>query len=262
MKRYLDNIINGRTINANGFFKACEKKGISRTLVREVFTISAPTTNAKNQYIFTIGDDALYQATFARFYAQDEDRKVEASLHGSSKAAKSACGALVYRQHYQDKMGQSLFFEDNECLQLPSSSTTLIIVENANTFIKLSPSVVPTLDLEKVPIVWGRGADITGEQYVTFLRQYKQIVCFFDYDLGGLKIYASLYQKLGDRLSFYMQPKLDAALAQYGMPLTPNQYIAIQRTVVDETSGRVAEALLRHKKWLEQEVLQAKLLQG
>lgn len=262
MQKYLDNILRGRHLNVSAFFKACEKKGISRVTVRDIFEIKSCNCGARNQYFLTVKDPEQYQQYFSRFHERDDDKKVEASLHGSSKGAKSACGALVYRSNYQDAMGDSLLFQDNKCLQWPSITESLLIVENANTFVKLSPDVVPNIDLEAMPVIWGRGTDITGAQYLDLLSRYKRIVCFFDYDLGGLKIYSSLYQNLGSRLSLYVHPQLESCLKDFGMPLSQSQYVAIQNISVDDTSKQVADALLTHKKWLEQEVLQAQIIKG
>lgn len=262
MHRYLDTILNNKHINVSAFFKACEKKGISRNTVREVFNIKLCDCGARNKYFLTIRDKDLYASHFSRFHDHDDDAKVKASLHGSSKTAKSACGALVYREHYQDPVGTSLLFQDNTCLQMPSKTDRLLIVENANNFVKLSPDSVPNIDLDVTPIIWGRGTDITGIQYLDLLQQYKSIVCFFDYDLGGLRTYASLYQHLGARLSFYIHPQLERSLESYGTSLTQSQYISIQNVWVDESSKQVADTLLTHKKWLEQEVLQADIIKG
>jgi hypothetical protein len=260
ISKYLASIAEGKPISARSFMNSCKREGISNETVREVFTIESSQAGQRNNYLFKIVSLDLYEKTFFRFLMSDEDDKVDAALKGSSKRGKTSGGILNLFDNYRAKVGHSIVFKDGKCDFEPPASNTLLVIENLNVVIKLLPETLPDIDIATLPMAYGKGLEIASPQFHSFLTHFDKIICFFDYDLGGLKVYKSLYEQLGNRVTYYLHPQLDDALNKYGQTLTNKQYLALSDKAVDENSAKVVRLLLKHKKWLEQEILQAKLL--
>lgn len=257
-KQYLHNIRDKKHINVRSFYHACEKRGINIEMVRKIFEIRQCACGARNKYFLTVLDEDLYRQHFSRFFVIDDDHKVNAALHGSSKRGNVNAGILNYFVNYKTTIGQSLIFVDGICLQPPTHGGSVLLVENINTAIKLSPAVVPDLNLDELPIIYSKGNEIASDQFRGFLGEFDNVICFFDYDVGGLKTFKSLHDYLGNKATFYTHPNLDYLLKEFGKKLTEKQFISLQELAVNKETSVVVAALRDKRKWLEQEIFQAK----
>jgi hypothetical protein len=259
-KRYLKDINDSKHINVRSFFNACDKVKIGTNVVRQIFSIKQCDCGSRNKYMLVIVDDVLYEHYFSKFFIKDDDSKVSAALKGSSKRGSVNGGILNYFERYDDLSGQSLIFKEGQCLRSPKHQGRVIIIENINTVIKLSPNVLPDIDLKNVPIIYGKGTEISSSQYQEFLSEFDDVICFFDYDIGGLKMFRTLYGYLGSKARLYAHPSLEDAIMRFGVSLSDKQFLDLGHYYVDESSEFIIKLLMKHKKWLEQEVFQAKIL--
>ena len=258
LSKHVKKIIEGEPIPIRNFTKLCSEIGIGRDVIGKTFYIRP--YNCENPKLFTLSikDMRKFNETFLRFTYKDNNSKVSAALSGNSKRGKVNAGILNYFDNCSSKQGRTLLFEDNKCLTPPPKKDSIIIVENLSTFINLSIEIMPTLDMKDTPIIYGKGGEIRSNQFNSFLAGYKNIICFFDYDLGGIDIYNVLYGKFGSKVIFYKHPELKKIIPIFGNALTDNQIDKLGAVTRTKESSPIITLMLKHKKWLEQEVLQSK----
>ena len=82
-----------------------------------------------------------------------------------------------------------------------SCQKNLVIIENQENFFRYQEFLPQLLSmhlgftessLAKVDIAYGQGNNVTNRLNAEFFAQYQQILCCFDYDLGGLTMFSSL----------------------------------------------------------------------
>lgn len=78
----------------------------------------------------------------------------------------------------------------------------------AHLFEKLNQVFGLQLSLQNTDLLYGSGNQVSHKLNKAFLSEYQSILCFFDYDLGGLKIFSALKNMLGDKVTF-LEPNSD-----------------------------------------------------
>lgn len=252
MKKYIAKILEGKSINYNAFIKSAQKLSISVDEIREVFHI---LHDKKSNYFFEINNQERYEVLFSRFLDENDDQKITAALHGNSKLSKIAYGMLNFKFNYNDTNGVLIMFSE-QCFDFEINKKKLVIIENLNNFADIQ-SNFSDLDLEQFNFIWGKGNEIASVQYVQFLAQYDEIICFFDYDLGGLKAFKSLHNHLGNKVKFYIPTNFDSYINRYGKPINQEQYFKLIHDYNDvEPLTEIIAILVVKKKFLEQETIQ------
>ena len=263
MKNYIKNIKDCKPINYQAFLTACQKAHIGNELFREIFSVSREGKLRKNHYMITVKDNSLFEQYFARYSHVSSDLKVTAALHGNSKTKKINGGILNFKHHLSEPHGISICFCGQSTTFKPTTED-LLIVENLNNFLNPTGTVtgVP-IEFNQMNVIWGSGTDITSEQYLSFLKQYKTIYCFLDYDLGGFKAFKGLNVSLPQsKVIFYQHPMLKEYLEMFGNTISEEQYLELIRFENSPGLEDVISLILSLKSinkppvFLEQETLQ------
>jgi hypothetical protein len=251
-------IIEGKPVPIRDFTKLCSEVGIGRDVIGKTFYIRPSNCKSPKLFTLSIKDMRQFNAIFLRFTYKDNNSKVNAALSGNSKRGKVNAGILNYFDNCSSKQGRTLLFEDSKCLTPPPKKDSIIIVENLSTFLNLSSEIMPAMDMEDTPVIYGKGGEIRSNQFNSFLAGYKKIICFFDYDLGGIDIYNVLHGKFGSKVIFYKHPELKRIIPIFGNALTETQIDKLASIAQTQESSPIITLMLNNKKWLEQEVLQSK----
>jgi len=266
-KRYLNAIKESAPLPLFVFKDWCSKQlDIDNELFSKIFNVT--NSISTKHYLVSIKDTSLYEQYFSRFEYSSNDEKVEATLHGDSKKGKIDGGVLNFKHHYFDQHGISICFRNTKTGFNPSS-TSLLLIENLNNF--LSPNnVFVGIDEEKLKsnVIWSKGQEITSKQYVNFLNKYDQIICFFDFDLGGFEAFKRLKLTLRSdiKLTFYHPVHLAKYLNFFGKNVTDKQYLALRKynniTELNDIINEIVSLKVngrRSIRFLEQEALQIAL---
>ncbi|MEZ7188533.1 DUF2220 family protein [Pseudoalteromonas sp. DY56-GL22] len=266
-KRYLNAIKESAPLPLFVFKDWCSKQlDIDNELFSKIFNVT--NSISTKHYLVSIKDTSLYEQYFSRFEYSSNDEKVEATLHGDSKKGKIDGGVLNFKHHYFDQHGISICFRNTKTGFNPSS-TSLLLIENLNNF--LSPNnVFVGIDEDKLTsnVIWSKGQEITSKQYVNFLNKYDQIICFFDFDLGGFEAFKRLKLTLRSdiKLTFYHPVNLAKYLNFFGKNVTDKQYLALRKynniTELNDIINEIVSLKVngrRSIRFLEQEALQIAL---
>lgn len=254
MKKYLEKILNQEPISYSSFLKQCEKNNISDQKNRTIFSISS--NGKKNQYLLTIKNKQLFEDTFSNFLIKHEDKKVEAALRGNSKKAKSSRSLMIWKENSNGVNSIAIEFNNQDYVLNIDKKKKLIIIENLNNFLNIK-SNFPELDLKEYNFVWGNGNNITDKNFISFLNEYEEVICFFDIDLGGFKMFKSLYNQLNTKIEFYFNDFMKEKIITHGKTITIDQYNTTMKFYKDVPAlNDVLLFINKHQKFAEQEIFQ------
>ncbi len=147
-----------------------------------------------------------------------------------------------------------MIFTDNK-YHFKTVKKKCLLVENFNTFCAIT-DCFSLEQLEGFIIVWSKCNEITSPIYTDFLPSFNEVLCFFDFDLGGLRFIEGLSKRINN-MTIYIPDGIDEYMNRYGNPLTDKQYTElVSKFSTLEALKPMASILLKHKKILEQETLQ------
>ncbi len=174
-----------------------------------------------NKYLLTVIDDAIFQQQLA--LTKPIDTKAAASKQGDSHRKKcSVSYLLVYPSVNVDthdnkidkyKGRPQLVLCDDSSLSINfQCQRTLVIIENQENFFRYQEFLPHLLSMTTksetcFDVAFGQGNNVTNSLNKKFFDQYQQILCCFDYDLGGLTMYSSLTTLTNTQVSFIQPTK-------------------------------------------------------
>lgn len=190
--------------------------------------------------------------------------RIEAAEQGDSHKIKVSSGfLLVYHQALEDSRPDVVYLEQASYLQDFCPKHTLLIVENEENFFlpKLMLKLATTFtgrrfDFTNTDIVLGSGMRATSKLSYNWYRQYNTILCAFDYDTAGLKMYRTLKLHLAEKVQF-LQPK-DYSHYQACFRMKPKTLRCLQECIqIAEELGflGLSATVKRERKFMEQEIL-------
>jgi hypothetical protein len=120
---------------------------------------------------------------------------------------------LVYHGALADRRPAVVVLTASEQQQDFIAKPNALLIENEQNFARPEAMLAfasrccdKILSLENTDVVLAGGNRIVRTLNVTWLAQYRQVLCAFDYDLGGLRIYSSLRDRLGAGVLFVQPP--------------------------------------------------------
>lgn len=166
---------------------------------------------ANNLWLVTCLDDSVLAALEAR--ATTPVSRRGAAGQGDSHRARVTTGfVLVMHDQLPDARPEVVKLSLGQCLQSFTSKRQVLVVENEENFAHCDTMLDfaaqctgAAVSLANTDLVLGAGNRITSELSVNWLSRYDQVLCGFDYDLGGLRMFRTLRQRLGDKAVF-VQP--------------------------------------------------------
>jgi len=207
LERYLAAIRRGEPINYAAFVRRLPAPWRARH--RELFATERVATD---RWRVTCREPAQLEALEARV-RRPRDR-LEATRQGDShRAAGDTAYLLVHHLGLPDARPGVVLLQGRHVLQGFTPRRTALIVENEQNFAR--PRAMRRLASrwsglglgpEEADVILGGGSRINRRAVVDWLSGYERVVCAFDYDLGGLRMFASLRDALGERASLLQPP--------------------------------------------------------
>lgn len=191
--------------------------------------------------------------------------RIEAAEQGDSHKIKVSSGfLLVYHQVLEDSRPDVVYLEQESYLQGFDPKHTLLIVENEENFflpnlmLKLASTFTgQQCNLTNTDIVLGSGNRATSELRYNWYRQYKTILCAFDYDTAGLKMYRTLKLNLAEQIVHFLQPT-DYSQYEACFRMPPKSHSQLLECIqLAEELGflELSATVKKERKFMEQEIL-------
>jgi hypothetical protein len=109
--------------------------------------------------------------------------------------------------------------------------------------------------LENTDLLYGSGNQVSNKLNKAFLSQYESTLCFFDYDLGGLKIFRALKNMLGEKAKFLEPSAKNLKKYFIKKPEKESQYLKALANAEELGLMTLHSLLLSETAFMEQEVI-------
>lgn len=258
---YLDRIEANEPINAGAFFKLLPKR--IRESWFEYFSVKAIDGQLSR---VTPTDIEFFERL--RKQAQPATSRVEASSKGDShKHAVSKAYLMVFSDSGSDLYPEVVVLsgEDVYCKSVPKDK--VLIIENEENFFAWKEMLAfvshslgrPDLTANEVDVIFAGGNRINKQVSLDWIRkQYSEVFCAFDYDLGGLTMFSTL-KKTIDQAQFVMPKSWSDHKDSFRLSpeTSPRLRSAIEKAHQLGFS-ELAEMFSSTRKFMEQEMLLTK----
>ncbi|KAF3976936.1 MAG: hypothetical protein HFP77_10205 [Methylococcales symbiont of Iophon sp. n. MRB-2018] len=260
LQQYLDRIRAGKPINFSRFISLLPES--YKTQKRERFDV---TLQAPQKWLVNCSSDLLQEL---EALAERPTNRLQATDMGDShRFAVSSGFLLVYHQALTDLRPDVVYLEQDNYLQHFQAKKRLLIVENEENFflpqlmLKLATKFTKQqIDLTNTDIALGSGARVTSKLARPWYQQYDHILCAFDYDAAGLKMYRTLKANLGDHIQFLQPHNYSKYQHCFKMkPKTQRQLMECIKLAEQLGFAALAATVQKHKKFMEQEILLLKM---
>ncbi|MDC9725702.1 MAG: DUF2220 family protein [Gammaproteobacteria bacterium] len=256
LKQYLDKIKAGKPINFTRFINLLPS--FYEKQKRDLFSVSL---QSPQKWIVSCSLEVFQEL---EKLAKVPENRIEAAAMGNSHRAKVSSGfLLVYHQNLSDSRPDVVYLEQESYLQCFQSKKYLLIVENeenfflSNSMLKLASIFTnQQIDLTNTDIVLGSGTRVTSRLAQSWYQQYDSILCAFDYDLAGLKMYRTLQANLGEQVHF-LQPQNYSQYEPYFKmkPKTHPQLMECIKLAQQLGFEALANCIKKQRMFMEQEML-------
>ena len=256
LRQYLIQIKSGRTINFSRFISLLPESYDKQKY--ELFNI---TLQAPQKWLVSCSDETL---TEIERLAEKPNTRLQATEMGDSHLVRVSFGfILVYHEALTDNRPDVVYFEQGSYLQGYQAKKRLLIIENEENFFQ--PALMLRLaekfsnkqfDLANTDVALGSGGRVTSKLAVSWYQQYNEILCLFDYDAAGLKMYQTLKAKLGEHVQF-LQPQSYSEYEQYFkmQPKSHSQLVMCINLAEKLGFTGLSKTVKKHRKFMEQEML-------
>lgn len=256
--KYLQSIEQSKAINYSKFLSLLPEK-----LREEVEDKATIDFRSKGSVIVEISCEQLLEELHSLAIAPSS--RVDATLLGDShKVNTSTSYLLAYHQSSVDVHPDTIIGSNDTAHLKFKPKKRLIIVENAELFFaretlfaQMNKAFSLSLSFENTDLVFGAGNQISNKHNYTFINQYDSILCFFDYDFGGLKIYKAMRNMVGSKAKF-LEPSSDN-LNEFFIkkPKTQEQYVKALEAANNLGLRKLHSLFESKKSFMEQEALLA-----
>ncbi len=204
-------------------------------------------------------NERLYKLTI------EPGNRIEATTQGDShKVNTSTSYLLAYHEKSNSIHPETVVINRDGTNCIFKQKAHVIIVENSELFFakevlldKVNLVFGLNLSFKNTDLLYGSGNQVTNKLNKDFLSQYESTLCFFDYDLGGLKIFKALKNMLGEKAKF-LEPRSDN-LKKYFVkkPEKESQYFKALASAKELELMALHSLLLSETAFMEQEVILA-----
>lgn len=256
--KYLQSIEQSKAINYSKFLALLPEK-----LREEVKEKAIITFLSKGSVIVEIPCEQLMEEL--RSLTIEPSSRIDATLLGDShKVNTSVSYLLAYHQSSIDVHPDTIISSNDEAHLKFQPKKRLVIVENAELFFaremlfsQMNKAFSLSLSFDNTDLVFGAGNQISNKHNYTFINQYDSILCFFDYDFGGLKIYKAMLNMVGSKVKF-LEPSSDN-LDEFFIkkPKTHEQYTKALEAAKNLGLSKLHSLFESKKSFMEQEALLA-----
>lgn len=267
LHKYLLDIDSNKAINLSRFLSLLPE--LHKHNWRSIF--SARKVQGIDKYTLVVIDTACFEQLLLE--AQPSNNRVDASIKGDSHTHNTSMSFMLV---FPDAFNKQIW---NERVRRPEvvvcdsshltigfqTKKTLVIIENQENFFRyqeflpvlLQPFISDTAQLD---IAFGNGNSISNSLHAEFFDQYHEVLCCFDYDLGGLTMFSSLMKLSSAKFTFIAPSTVqlnDDNFLNSHFKKIPNKVKDWHQAIrLAEQLGLadLAHAFNRTKKFMEQEV--------
>lgn len=257
MNDYLQKILKGQAINYEAFLKKLPEA--FRRRHRDLFSTEKVGANRWRVTVLnTSVFDELQQHVATPVSRIDAARKGNSHGHGTDVSF-----LLAYHQAILSSRPDTLVITGDGVDIGFRPRSDVLIIENERNFYGYQPMLsfaseaagVP-LTLASCDVVLGGGNRITQAASLNWLAGYQRVFCAFDYDAGGLQMFATIAGRLGARAQFVQPTDWQPWLAQFRMaPKTTERFTKAVALAEDLGFVALAQAFRATSKFMEQEMI-------
>lgn len=197
LKHYLEKVRCGTAVNYHAFLKH-----LPSSIARRHAEVFATKKVALDRWLVECRDPAML-AELTLIAKIPGSRLAAAEQGDSHRHVTDTAFLLVYHEHLADKRPEVVYLSKGRCLQGFSGKPAALVIENEQNFAR--QCLGSAFNLGNTDVVLGGGNRITRGLCADWLGQYQQVICAFQYDLGGLRTFESLARRLDDK-AVYLQP--------------------------------------------------------
>lgn len=257
MKAYLNKVLKGQPLNYEALLKA-----LPADMARNHRKLFATEKVAPNRWRVSVLDRELFAELVAR--AEVPQSRAHAARQGDSHRHGTAHAfLLVFHEPPVAGRPEVVVCSDDGANAGFRPAAQVLVVENEENFfhyrqmLDFAGQCLGTgLALPDCDVVLGGGNRITRRACRQWLDQYRAVYCAFDYDAGGLEMFSTLRQSLGEKARF-VQPR-DWSAWYHACINTPNSTHRFTRAIAlaeDLGFDGLAEAFRVTGKFMEQETI-------
>ena len=257
---YLEKIKAGKAINFPQFVEALPGNiAVDKDLIFKARMVKA------KQYVVEILDPVVFEQLYADCAPKGDD-KVAAALGGDSHKIASSHGfVLVFHLQLSHARPDVVVVNEQGFSQGFVSNKTLLVIENQENFFRyqqmlpiLSEFYGQSLSLANCDIAFGIGQQINKALNLSFLDQYDNVLCAFDYDLGALRMVETLKHNLQAKVEYLLPAEFKPWQRYFcRVPDNDQQFGEAIKLAEKLAYPHLAQAFRQTAKFLEQEVFLA-----
>jgi len=258
ISKYLHKIKSGEAINFDNFKKQIHKHGIDDQTLFEIFETEL---KSRSSYGVKVLDQERFAQLLIDFSEHVITDRISAAQAGDSHKHSVSQAMIVLWPNKGNHPVVVLNDEDNINSPIPLSKR-LLIIENQENFIQKQQTIhflqqqFPNFNDGGLDIAHGSGNAISNRLNKAFFKQYQQIDCLLDLDVGGLEIFKNLVNLTQhSNLNFLLPPCADLLLKQSKIVLQEHYLTGLRQYHEQYPMLRpVIELMTKHQKMLEQEL--------
>ena len=258
ISKYLEKIKSGKPINFDSFCKQLHQQGYDAQTILKIFSTQKFSKSSYQVSIIDAEQFAWLQADFPDYTITN---RVSAAQAGDSHKHAVSQAMIILWPNQQNQ--PTVVLNDVNGIKSPVAlSQRLLIIENQENFVQKNETLAflkhqfPGFNDEALDIVWGSGNAISNRLNKAFLNHYQYIDCLLDLDVGGLSIFANLYELTAHpRLNFLLPPCANEQLKNSKIDLQNEHLPNLRKFHENYPILRPAiKLMIGHKKMLEQEM--------
>jgi len=258
ISKYLNKIQSGEPLNFDSFSKQLLQKGFDG---RGLFEIFETKKLSRSRYLVKVLDQGRFDQLLADFPEHEIKDRISAAKAGDSHRHVVSQAMIILWSDQADH--PVVVLNDTDKINSPVIlSKRLLIIENQENFIQKQQTIhflrqqFPNFNDENLDIAHGSGNAISNRLNKVFFKQYQQIDCLLDLDIGGLEIFKNLVNLTQhSNLNFLLPPCAGLLLKQSKIRLEEYHIISLRHYHKQYPLLRpVIELMTKHQKMLEQEL--------
>lgn len=257
MSDYLRKIREGRPINYEAFLKTLPDAFRQRH--RALFTTEKV---AANRWRVTVLDEAAFAALQAQLATPvsrvDAARKGNSHRHGTEVSF-----LLVYHHRRCGSRPDSVVITGDATDMDYTPANRVLVVENERNFYRYrqmlpfaAQCLGEPLAIDDCDVVLGGGNRINRGAVLDWLNLYDEVLCAFDYDAGGLQMFAAMRPVLGSKARFLQPPDWQPWIGHFRKaPESTERFTKALLLAEDLGFMPLAQAFRATGKFMEQEMI-------
>jgi hypothetical protein len=252
INKFFESIDSQQHINFKKYIDIFKKSGVD---IEKMFI---PVLK-KNPYYYLIPkDEEQYQQLKSTFHiAGDKITRLDATLHGNSHHVNVSYCFFLMRETI-DSPVESVFFKGEELLysNIKNINKNLILIENLENFGDIKKTFQHfSIDLSQYSFIFGAGNAINNSLLTSFFNTRDSILCMFDVDNGGLKMFNTLSKRHANT-EFIVPDNIDLLMYKHVRhKITVEDAIILTESYRNNTKMTpIISIINKHMKFIEQEI--------